>query len=482
MLTPSDIVVRPTDLTERPAPKDSAGAPTLPEPTPTTMAERFAPAAQKHAGDGPTPPLIDPAVMPLLIAERARASSAAGKWLLIAAILVSLVPTAVILALLWQGVIAIPRSGDAQSRADPEPPAAPQQATVAPAPAVLLAPKLAPKSDIALTVPGQIAAKSGDEIPFTIAIDSVETLPARSVIAIRAMPEGAIFSQGRPYGTGEWNLTPDEIGDLKLKLPESVRGGADIRVELVAADGAILASAVTRLDIAPDPRAALILRSDESGRIADLIAHGHKMIDVGYLAGARAYFKRAAEAGSGDAALLLGATFDPEFIDKIGAQGIRADPKEARGWYERAEQLGVKDAESKLKALKEDMTSRQQPVQATEASEVPANPAPRLAADEPAATAEEAADQPGATEATSSPPEAEASLPAGQDEWVEVVSYANFRAAPSSTSETLRVAEKGTKLRVTGRKGNWVQVIDPATSDVGWVYARYIETAQAPAR
>ena len=230
----------------------------------------------------------------------------------------------------------------------------------------------------------------------------------------------------------EWNLTPDEIGDLKLKLPESARGGADMRVELVAADGAILASAVTRLDIAPDPRAALILRSDESGRIADLIAHGHKMIDVGYLAGARAYFKRAAEAGSGDAALLLGATFDPEFIDKIGAQGIRADPKEARGWYERAEQLGVKDAESKLKALKEDMTNRQQPVQATEASEVPANPAPRLAADEPAATAEEAVDQPGATEATSSPPEAEASLPAGQDEWVEVVSYANFRAAPSS--------------------------------------------------
>ena len=207
MLNPSDIVVRPTDLTERPAPKDSAGAPTLPEPTPTTMAERFAPAAQKHPGDGPTPPLVDPAIMPLLIAERARASSAAGKWLLIAAILVSLVPTAVILALLWQGVIAIPRSGDAQSRADPEPPAATQQATVAPAPAVLLAPKLAPKSDIALTVPGQIAAKSGDEIPFTIAIDSVETLPPRSVIAIRAMPEGAIFSQGRPYGTG--GMEPD---------------------------------------------------------------------------------------------------------------------------------------------------------------------------------------------------------------------------------------------------------------------------------
>jgi TPR repeat protein len=65
------------------------------------------------------------------------------------------------------------------------------------------------------------------------------------------------------------------------------------------------------------------------------------MIEVGYLAGARAYFKRAAEAGSGDAALLLGATFDPDFIDRIGAHGIKADPQQARGWYQRAEQLGV---------------------------------------------------------------------------------------------------------------------------------------------
>ena len=44
------------------------------------------------------------------------------------------------------------------------------------------------------------------------------------------------------------------------------------------------------------------------------------------------------------------------------------------------------------------------------------------------------------------------------------------------------MAEKGAKLRVTGRKGNWVQVTDPATAEVGWIYSRFIETAQSPAR
>jgi uncharacterized protein YraI len=63
-----------------------------------------------------------------------------------------------------------------------------------------------------------------------------------------------------------------------------------------------------------------------------------------------------------------------------------------------------------------------------------------------------------------------------------MLSYANVRAAPSTTADTLRIAEKGAKLLVTGRQGNWVQVTDPATSEVGWVYSRYIETAEAPAR
>jgi len=469
MLSPSDIVVRPADQTGR-LTEDLTGAPAHPEPTPTTMAERFAPEAQDGLGDeGPPRPVMQPEAMPGLVAQGARVSSA-GSWLLTSAILVSLIPTALILVLLWQGVIAVPGSGDVPKIADRAPSATSEQEAVAPAPVLRVEP------GIALTAPSQIAAKSGEEIPFTIAIDSAEALPARSIIAIRAMPEGAILSQGRPYGISEWNLTPAEIGDLKLSLPETASGVANMRIELMAADGTVLASATTRLDIAPDPRAALVLRSHERDRIADLIAHGHKMIEVGYLAGARAYFRRAAEAGSGDAALLLGATFDPEFIDKIGAHGIKADPQEARGWYRRAEQLGVEDAESKLKALKEDMTGPEHPIRATEAATKP----PALAAAEPEAAVEAVADPHESEEAAAPAADPETALPADGTEWVELNSYVNIRAAPSSNADTLKVAAKGAKLRVTGREGNWVQVTDPKTSEVGWVYGRYIETAQVP--
>jgi len=250
-----------------------------------------------------------------------------------------------------------------------------------------------------------------------------------------------------------------------------------MRIELVGADGTTLASATTRLDVAEDPRAALILRSDEGDRIEDLIKHGQKMVEVGYLAGARAYFKRAVEAGSGEAALLLGACYDPAFIEKIGAQGIKPDPQEARNWYERAKQLGIADADAKLAELAREWPDTRNPLQ--EALEGTAPPA----AEEAGATGNGTASPEPAAQRGEPDPSAPANpSSSGEEEWVVLSSDVNVRKTPSQNAETLRIAQKGEKLRVIGRESNWVQVTDPASSDTGWVYSRFIETAQSPAQ
>jgi hypothetical protein len=488
MLSPSDIIIRPASLHDRLAAEASPESSAPPEPTPTIMAERFAPEGQK--GNGITGQPAEPQVMAGIISGRSHTSSG-GRWLLPASMIISLVPTAIILALMWKGAIAIPGTG---SRApvvfDHDEIAGLQEASLAAVPAMKVAvtsdaeedkdATKAAKPDIALTAPAEITAKTGEQVGFDIMIDSSEPLPARSVIAVRSMPEGASFSQGRPYGEGEWNLRPDEIGDLRLTLPKTATGNSEMQVELMAADGTVLASASTKLDVALDPKAALILRSDESSRVTDLIAHGQKMVSVGYFAGARAYFRRAAEAGSGDAALRLAATYDQAFIDKIGAQGIKPDPNESRIWYERAKELGVEDIETKFKALKEDWSrgSGSQPVQTTQADAPLLAPAVAAAEPKPDQPAPETAPD----EDTNKTLAATAPFSVGKDAWVAFLSAANVRSAPSSNAETIKVAEKGTKFRATGRKGNWVQVTDPATSETGWVYSRYIETAEAPAR
>ena len=449
------------------------------EATVSSMAERFAPEGQKGFAAGAGQPLIEPTVIMQQGREPPRVS-ALNRWVIAALLLVSLIPAALLLMLLWQGGIAMPKPGGAFTAANDVVPARPEEisvvasvAPVAPTDPVVPADMTRPEPDIALTAPVKLVAKPGEEIAFDVTLDTDEVLPSRSVVAIRSIPDGATFSQGRPYGESEWSLRPDEIGDLRLRLPRTAAGGSDIHVDLVAADGTILASAVTRLDIAPDPKQALILRADESGRIDDLIAHGQKMIDVGYFAGARAYFKRAAEAGSGEAALLVGATYDQAFIDKIGAQGIKADPKEAASWFDRAKQLGIEDAEARLIELRGAVARPITPPPPALPSALPP-PAPS----QPANAAADASAAPSANQVTFS--DTPAALPPGKEEWVALSSYANLRKEPSSNAETLKVAEKGTKLIVASRKGNWVQVTDPSTSETGWVYSRYVEATPSP--
>jgi hypothetical protein len=460
-LSQSDTVIRPKSLSERLA----AETPAPPE----AMAERFAPGTQRYLNGASGRTIIEPQRLQGLVPEPVRSSNRA---LFVALLIISLVPTAIILGLLWQGAIRLPEEGSTIFKQDRATFVETQQASLAAAPQV----ETEARPDIALTADSRIEAKPGEEVPFNIAIDSVDMLPARSIIAIRGIPQGATFSQGRPYGSSEWSLTPDEVGDLRIHLRKGTTEGTDMRIELVGADGTTLASATTRLDVAEDPRAALILRSDEGDRIEDLIKHGQKMVEVGYLAGARAYFKRAVEAGSGEAALLLGACYDPAFIEKIGAQGIKPDPKEARNWYERAKQLGIADADAKLAELAREWPDTRNPLQ--EAQEGTAPPA----AEEAGATGGGQASPEPAAQSGQPDPSAPATPSSGEEEWVELSSYVNVRKAPSPTAETLRIAQKGEKLRVIGRESNWVQVTDPASSDTGWVYSRFIETAQSPAQ
>ena len=78
-------------------------------------------------------------------------------------------------------------------------------------------------------------------------LDGTDGVPARSIIAIRGLPQGSKLSSGRAYDETEWNLKPDEIGDLHLVLPSNASGEAKLIIQLVATDGAILADAATIL-------------------------------------------------------------------------------------------------------------------------------------------------------------------------------------------------------------------------------------------
>ena len=82
-----------------------------------------------------------------------------------------------------------------------------------------------------------------------------------------------------------------------------------------------------------------------------LVARGGDLLGNGDIATARLFFERAAEAGDGHAALLLGRTYDPAYLDRAGVMGMRGDLDQAAAWYRRARDLGEPDAQRCLDSL-----------------------------------------------------------------------------------------------------------------------------------
>ena len=258
------------------------------------------------------------------------------------------------------------------------------------------------KLEVALSSPDRIEANAGEVIEFPIAIDATEALPARSIVAVTALPEGASFSQGRPYGVTGWSLRPDEIGDLQLRLPAR-SSATDMRLELVAGDGTVLAQSETRLSIAPSPAET----------------------------------------------------------DKVAA--IASKPAEQVATAETTGSIASSPPAPRRKPIVSAGAAPAVKVNTVKVVTIPA-PNPKRPHDGGyglgPATAE----------------------PQAQPEWMVTKAAVDIHAKAEQGSETVKVVDKGLKVRVTARDKNWVQVTDPATSTTGWIYNRFLTPAEPVAQ
>ncbi len=89
----------------------------------------------------------------------------------------------------------------------------------------------------------------------------------------------------------------------------------------------------------------------DAEQVTMLINRGMEYLKSGDFPSARLLLKRAAEAGSPGAALMLGATFDPLFLPRLSTNGIEPDLAQARRWYEKALELGADGASQRLAEL-----------------------------------------------------------------------------------------------------------------------------------
>lgn len=99
--------------------------------------------------------------------------------------------------------------------------------------------------------------------------------------------------------------------------------------------------------VAPAPSAPVL----SAAEIAELLARGDTFLRIGDVTSARLFYERAANAGNGQAALRMGATFDPAFLARAGLRGTLGDPAKANSWYGQALVLSVAEAKRHAKSV-----------------------------------------------------------------------------------------------------------------------------------
>jgi hypothetical protein len=188
-------------------------------------------------------------------------------------------------------------------------------------------------------------SQQGDSAAQTIAADQVpqSPAPAVSMAAIPGHPtsEPADASSTSEAAASQSPSPKDQAGMAPGHAP------AAIAVPLVEMSSAAPTLA-TPASLQPPAAQADLSHSD----VVALVARGDAFVGAGDISSARLLYERAAEAGDGRAALRMGATFDPAFINQANISNAFADQRQALSWYRRARDLGQAEAERRLNEAK----------------------------------------------------------------------------------------------------------------------------------
>ena len=248
-----------------------------------------------------------------------------------------------------------------------------------------------PNERVAPAPPGNIQSKEIEATPRLIVQDrrayineplllglSLAGATGREYVILKGVGEQMRFSAGQPMEPNSWRLTAFDLGNVFAYSPKDHVGVTSVVVDLHAADDRRLSSQVFRLEWIPltlasrgdliaqpdqpvpqSPEIQLKLEPEELGKlvrrgeeIAMLVRRGQDMLKLGDISAARLVLRRAAEAGSSQAALMLGSTFDPLTLREFGVVGFASDLDQAVSWYEKALALGSGEAQQRIDRLK----------------------------------------------------------------------------------------------------------------------------------
>ena len=201
--------------------------------------------------------------------------------------------------------------------------------------------------------PLRLQAQRPAPLPLQIAPEEAAREPF--ILVLSGAPAGTSLTGAGRIGSDTWFISPGAAGRLEIVMPEWSTSVFEITMALRRINGQVAAQAKAWIAVPPpaSPDAAGPKTAGKADEAAakDIQAKADRLIEKGDIVAARALYQRAAEMGSGSAALTLGATYDPNRLWSLGALGMVGNKERAKQWYTRASELGQPDARARLLAL-----------------------------------------------------------------------------------------------------------------------------------
>jgi hypothetical protein len=286
---------------------------------------------------------------PALARARSRATNI-SPWLFVMATALNTMVASVLAVIITLGVVR-------QERAD----SLPRDATLASAyarPAVAVRETTLPSAPLQqISVPPigspsqplRLEPQKPTSLPLQIRPEEAANDPF--ILTLSGAPAGTILSGAIQMSSDTWFLSPGSANLLEITLPEWSTSVFEMTIALRRTNG--LMAAQTKAWLAVPPPASRLPASPKIDDAAakDFLARANRLLDKGDIVGARTIYQRAAELGSGSAALALGATYDPNRLWSLGVLGLLGNRERARQWYLRASEMGNLEAKDRLAAL-----------------------------------------------------------------------------------------------------------------------------------
>ncbi len=201
-----------------------------------------------------------------------------------------------------------------------------------------------------------VAAASPGAPVWTNSRSTVPPSGTISPVAVRSVATLSIAA--KPQAQPLHGVAEPPVPDVKKPPDLPARAPAAASTEAANADGETAPPRRARPAAAREPSAAaqptapdFVTRQLDRDELAVMLQRADDFIKSGDLSSARLLLRRAAEAGSEEAALTLAGTFDPNVLAARGFQDGAADIALARLWYERAAQFGSSEAPRRLRLL-----------------------------------------------------------------------------------------------------------------------------------